>query len=126
METKKVKLRYYLKKEINGRGLKFIINVLFNPCYNSVFLIRLYQSLNFSIFKKIVFKKLVFKYGIFIGENSEIGIGLTMGHPNGIIIGDGVKIGENCTIYQQVTFGVKNPGDEKLGKYLFYNFNWDF
>lgn len=31
-----------------------------------------------------------------------------MPHPNGIVIGDYVKIGENCTIYQQVTLGAKS------------------
>jgi serine O-acetyltransferase len=37
----------------------------------------------------------------------EIGPGLKIEHPVGIVIGAGVKIGENCTILQGVTIGVK-------------------
>lgn len=37
--------------------------------------------------------------------NSEIGGGLLMPHPNGIVIHPTCKIGPNCLIFQQVTLG---------------------
>ncbi len=49
--------------------------------------------------------KLERKYGIYCGKNVEIGKGLKLPHPQGIIIGKGVTIGDDCTIYQQVTIG---------------------
>lgn len=60
--------------------------------------------------------KLVTDYGIFIHPDTRIGIGLKLPHPNGIIIGKAVSIGENVTIYQQVTIGSSNIGDWKLNK----------
>ncbi|MCM1103242.1 MAG: serine acetyltransferase [Clostridium sp.] len=53
-------------------------------------------------------KKLVQCYGIFIGNHCKVGEGLRLPHPNGIIIGEYVKIGDNCTIYQQTTLGAKS------------------
>jgi serine O-acetyltransferase len=96
---------------------QFISRILFYPSYNAVFLIRLFLTSNNRIFKIIIYNKLINKYGIFIGNETKIGIGLVLGHPNGIIIGNNVNIGKNCTIYQQVTIGIKNEGDDKKGHY---------
>lgn len=38
--------------------------------------------------------------------NCEIGGGLVLPHPNGIVIHSATKIGVNCLIHQQVTIGV--------------------
>lgn len=38
----------------------------------------------------------------------KIGKGLIIRHPNGIVVGGGVKIGENCILLQQVTLGERN------------------
>lgn len=35
----------------------------------------------------------------------QVGAGLLIQHPNGIVIGHGAVIGDNCTILQQVTVG---------------------
>lgn len=45
--------------------------------------------------------------GCEISESAEIGEGLVIPHPNGIVIGQGVIIGNNAKIHQQVTIGVK-------------------
>lgn len=55
-------------------------------------------------------RKLLHKYGIFIGDQCTIRKNLHLPHPNGIVIGGYVNIGDNCTIYQQVTIGVKKMG----------------
>ena len=41
---------------------------------------------------------------------TEIGGGLMISHPNGIVIYPEAKIGVNCLIFQQVTIGTRGPG----------------
>src|SRR5471032_2390774 len=43
--------------------------------------------------------------GADISPASKIGFGLLLPHPVGIVIGGGVVVGENCTIFQNVTCG---------------------
>lgn len=56
-------------------------------------------------------------YGIYISSNAAIGPGLRLPHPTSIVIGDGVEIGENVTIYQGVTLGGRIIGDWKKRNY---------
>lgn len=58
--------------------------------------------------KERISNKLLIKYGMEIAKNSEIGTNLRIEHYNGIVFGLGTKIGDNCTVYQQVTIGQKN------------------
>jgi serine O-acetyltransferase len=51
---------------------------------------------------------LIRRYGCHISPQAEIGQGLSLPHPVGIVIGRGVKVGHNVTIYQGVTLGVRN------------------
>jgi serine O-acetyltransferase len=46
--------------------------------------------------------------GADIPLNCQIGGGLLIPHPNGIVIHPDAKIGVNCLIFQQVTIGVRN------------------
>ena len=55
----------------------------------------------------------ILPYGIEILPETRIGGGLVLPHLNGIIIHPTAQIGDNCTIYQQVTIGV-NDFDEKI------------
>lgn len=60
-------------------------------------------------FKTIIIRnKLIKRYNIYLGVNSNIGENIKFPHPSSIIIGDKVSIGNNCTIYQNVTIGKKN------------------
>ena len=45
--------------------------------------------------------------GADIPLNSQIGGGLLLPHPNGIVIHHGARIGPNCLIFQQVTIGTR-------------------
>lgn len=63
--------------------------------------------------------KIYRKYGCIISPKAKIGENLILPHPIGIIIGEGVKIGDNCVIYQNVTLGRKNrdiPDYPTIGK----------
>ena len=46
--------------------------------------------------------------GADIPLNCDIGGGLLIPHPNGIVIHPGTRIGPNCLIFQQVTLGTRN------------------
>lgn len=50
--------------------------------------------------------------GADIPINSQLGGGLIIPHPNGIVIHPSAEIGVNCLIHQQVTIGVKR-GDNR-------------
>jgi serine O-acetyltransferase len=65
----------------------------------------------------VIRKVLVFRYrfwsvvtGADIPLTCEIGGGLLIPHPNGIVIHPEAKIGVNCLIFQQVTIGTRNAG----------------
>lgn len=57
------------------------------------------------------------KYGIYISEKSVIDSTVHFPHPVGIVIGEGVHIGKNVKIFQNVTLGGARVGDQKNGKY---------
>lgn len=44
-------------------------------------------------------------HGVWIGPKVEAGIGLSLGHPRGVVINPTSKIGKYCTIINQVTIG---------------------
>lgn len=83
------------------------------PSYDAVYMLRymLYFSKSRSLirrFNRIRYNLLLIRrYGIFctVGSCSDIGKGIFFPHPHSIVIGAGVKLGENCTIYQNVTLG---------------------
>lgn len=53
--------------------------------------------------------------GADIPVNTQIGGGLLLPHPNGVVIHPAVKIGPNCLLMQQVTLGVrKGNGDTPI------------
>jgi len=50
--------------------------------------------------------------GAYISPRAIVGRGLRLPHPTGVVIGDGVAIGNDVTIYQGVTLGAQSR-DEK-------------
>ena len=57
--------------------------------------------------------------GADIPLNSQLGGGLLMPHPNGIVIHPDATIGVNCLIHQQVTIGVSgNRGVPRIGGHV--------
>lgn len=114
------KLENYLSVEcFEGKKLQWfqlIKRIRSVPQYRAIYLIRKMQFSN-SVRKKRYYSNLLIKeFGIFCGFETKIGIGLKLPHPNGIVLGNGVKIGEYVTIYQQVTIGSAHIGDWKDAK----------
>lgn len=54
---------------------------------------------------------LIRRFGCTLHPNTKIGIGFRLPHPQGVVIGNHAIIGNNCTIYQQVTVGGAALGD---------------
>lgn len=84
---------------------------------NCLFWLRLAQYLHTrkgrgmrSLAKRIN-KKLARKFGVEIMLGAEIDKGLSLGHPNAIVIYSGVRIGRNCTIRQSTTIGSIEVGN---------------
>lgn len=56
--------------------------------------------------------------GADIPLNCQLGGGLLIPHPNGIVIHPAVRIGPNCLIFQQVTLGANGKGVPQLGGHV--------
>ncbi|WP_084254149.1 serine O-acetyltransferase [Methylobacter marinus] len=57
--------------------------------------------------------------GADIPINSQIGGGLLLPHPNGVVIHPDSRIGPNCLIFQQVTLGTRNgEGPPNIGGHV--------
>lgn len=52
-------------------------------------------------------------FGCYISPAAEIGPGLILPHPVGVVIGEGSVIGRDVTLYQNVTLGRKSAHDER-------------
>lgn len=64
-----------------------------------------------KLFKTIFRNRISRKYSCYISYNAEIAEDVFFPHPTGIVIGDGVKVGSGCIIYQNVTIGRKGYSD---------------
>lgn len=97
--TENAKAVYYIKQKLYWEN---IANVPFLGVRGNI-IARYYN------------RKLIRCYGIFVGDHCKVGEGLKLPHPNGILIGNYVKIGNNCTIFQQTTLGAKSIEAWKSG-----------
>jgi serine O-acetyltransferase len=81
----------------------------FSPRFASVVWLRVAQRLyarGWTRLAKVVSFANLVVFGIEVPARLDIGAGLVLPHPQGTIIGAGF-VGENVTIYQQVTLGAK-------------------
>lgn len=116
---------YYIAELFKGNARHFPIKMLKiffggNGSQMVIFWYRLSRYLHEKKYKYLslyILRHLEKKYGVYIGVNASIGIGLKLPHPTGIVIGDGVVIGNACTIFQQVTFGGAHLGDVETKAY---------
>lgn len=122
MKTFKEYVVYEILKNNKKYWIYRLIKLFFigNSGQRVVFLYRLAKNLsdkNIKLIPIFLFRHLEKTYGVYISKNASIEIGLKFPHPTGIVIGDGVEIGKNCIIYQQVTFGGARLGDAKNNYY---------
>ncbi len=93
-------------------GIKTGIKILYS---HQIRYMRIWRKnkQNPSIIKKVRLYAYSRKYGLEISCNAEIGRGLYLGHPYGITVGGGVKIGNNCNLHKGCTIGRENRGKRK-------------
>lgn len=68
--------------------------------------IRLAQMLRHYGLKRLSQRqlfKLATRFGVYLGNRTHIGLGVRFPHPTSVVVGAGLRIGEKCRIYQQVT-----------------------
>lgn len=95
------------------------------PAYDAIYMFRFcFVYLHGrSVIKKLIARRykrlLVHRYALFFDfrKGIKVGKGLKFPHPSSIIIGSYANIGENCTIYQNVTIGAARRGEGAEKKY---------
>ncbi len=101
---------------------KILFNIFYLPSFRIVLLFRLSQL----FYKSIILIPLAYLLtilndtlnGVWIGPKVEVGKGFYLGHPRGLVVNPNVKIGNYCSIIQQVTLG--GPRTE-IGDYVSLN-----
>lgn len=112
-----------LKKDLTRARVSYI-KAIFNTPVRAVISYRLNNWLYRKSFTKLSY---IFhnidrrKYAVDIYPESDVGEGLVIAHVGGIVVGAGVKIGNNCTLQSCVTIGQKNErsGVPKIGNNVY-------
>lgn len=112
-------LNYELFRDWKLSPIQKIRLKYFSPNTNCVYLCRKMWYLNEKgalgkLLSKFYYNKIVHKYGCCIYSDIKVGRGFSIVHPIGIVIGK-CEIGEEFTIYQNCTVGVKRQNDESKG-----------
>lgn len=83
------------------------------------------QKLKRTLIAKVVCKLTVVEHifwsaitGADIPLNCQLGGGLLLPHPNGVVISPRAKVGVNCLIFQQVTLGSRGEGAPVIGDHV--------
>ncbi len=70
-----------------------------------------------KLISTICLKKINRNYACYLSGKAVIGNYISFPHPVGIVIGDGVKIADRVTIFQNVTLGAARIGEGEKGLY---------
>ena len=105
------------RKATKKEFLKFF---LINPGFHVMVMYRLYHHLYAKggaqrMLGRMMWLHVVRKYGCFISPLANLGPGLELRHPTGIVIGDGVTTGANTSIFQNVTLGQRGGVEQGAG-----------
>ncbi|PHY22895.1 serine O-acetyltransferase [Caulobacter sp. BP25] len=101
--------------------LGFLRGWFFSPALRLLILFRLaryLQNERIPLIPKVLWRWSVSSSGCYFSLEAEIGGGICLPHPTGIVIGEGVVIGTGATVYQNVTMGraqVDEPSYPVLG-----------
>lgn len=104
--------RLYIHRTAGGRGeppLHIVRGLLLNPGIRAAALMRL--AAGGGVLGKIARNVLISLHGCDVSPGAQILGGLRLPHPIGIVIGSGVVITGDATIYQGVTLGANRRGD---------------
>lgn len=100
---------------------------LWDPSRRLLGAIRRYQRLKKrdTFFSSMLSKAIVVEHifwsvitGADIPLNCQLGEGLLLPHPNGVVIGPRAVVGKDCLIFQQVTLGSRGEGAPVIGDHV--------
>ena len=111
--SQKTYMNMFNKIDINT--LKLIFCRIFNFKFKAHILVNKMLNSKSKLKKMRYFNKLQSKYSMWISPECKIGDNIHFMHLDGICIGSGVEIGNNCTIYQQVTIGKEKEQFPTIG-----------
>lgn len=104
-----------LYKDNDTNIIKLIYRIMFNDNLKAhILFYKMYESKS-KFRKQLYYNKLQRKYSMLIAKNAKIGENILFAHLNGIVIGEGSIIGDNCIIYHQATIGQKDNKYPKIG-----------
>lgn len=102
---------------------KLIKAIITSPGFRAVMVYRIQSYCthrDFTFLAHVLYGLNISKHGLDLVPGCKIGRGLVIQHPVGIVIGSGAAIGDNCTILQGVSVGVRNvsaaPGSHVFPK----------
>jgi len=90
---------------------------LFNAEYRAVLSFRIYSFIYRDVSKTlgyIMYHRSKIKYGCDIAPTAQIGADFKIAHIGGIVIGRNAIIGDECTINNNVTLGMKNATSDAM------------
>ncbi len=112
----KKKLYLFISHRLDVNIVKYIYTRLFNFSYKAHLLIHKMFRAKTRIMKDIYFNRLQKKYSMWISPECKIGQNVRFMHLDGVTIGSGAIIGDNCTIYHQVTIGKEKEKFPVIGE----------
>jgi serine O-acetyltransferase len=119
LSTFRIDVRQFTAPGAPPRGIRLLTKVLLEPGLQFALLARIQMALEarkLRLAARLVHLFSLRTTGAEFGHGCEIGAGLVAKHPLGMVIGGGTKIGKNCTILHNVTFGERRPDEVASGQ----------
>ena len=96
--------------------IRNIKKILIKVLVDHGFMLVVFHSIVYGLFRYkllrllaiLVWRLELVIFSCHISPRCKVPISTIFPHPVGVVIGDGVRIGENVTIYQGVTLGLRN------------------
>ena len=112
-DEKRIYLNLFHKVDINI--FKLWYKKFFDFSYQAHILVNKLLKTKSKFMREIYYNKLQKNYSLWISPKCKIGKNIHFMHLDGITIGSGVEIGNNCVIYQQVTIGKEKDSFPIIG-----------
>ncbi|MEN3975966.1 hypothetical protein [Emcibacter sp. SYSU 3D8] len=68
-------------------------------------------------FAMLMSRRIARRFGCYISWKARIARNVHFPHPTGVVIGDGVVVEADATLYQHVTLGARRLGEARTGQY---------
>jgi serine O-acetyltransferase len=99
----------------------FLVALTINTGFSTAFRFRMIQyfahrSAPLKLIARLIWRAGVRKTACHLHWNAKIGPGLSLPHPTGIVVGEGVTLGSGATIFQHVTLGTNVKGGRAYPK----------